>query len=472
MKKVFALCMLALVSISMSSIPQYLVQTGQPDEATWASSVVSATGATLVDLRTANKEFDEWINTTEACEIWLAAGVYYVNSGITAVQNYLLYGGFSGAELTIDARDYDRWQFGHESIIDGDGVRIVLDGKQVQGCTWDGLTFRNSQGNNGGVARIHHGTHIYNCKFLNNTALNQGGALQAYNYGVIEISNCYFEGNKGKQGGAIYVGNNRVQDSYTINNCYFKENEATGTVNAGGAIHAQGKCLMAINACIFEGNTAAGNGDAISSDIKGDDAAKTNITNCLLIDQTGSKPAVYLAEGVLYNCTFANNAGGAIYTAGTDAKAIANNIIWGSNAQECKLALEDNANSSLKNNAMGKLITYEYMVQENNVAIDTLQSAYFKDTALKDFHLTKAATAMIGTGLDLSAEGVTTDIAGSVRTVGSYDMGCYIYVNDSETGCDNISTNQTDGIRYNLLGKPVDETYRGVVIMNGKKYMQ
>ena len=427
-----------------------------------------------MDLRTVNKEFDEWINTTEACEIWLAAGVYYVNNGITAVQNYNIYGGFAGTEMAIADRVSDRWNFSNESIIDGDGVRIVLDGKNVQGCVWDGLTFRNGRGNNGGVARIHHGTHIANCRFVNNTATNQGGALQAYNYGVIEVLNCYFEGNKGIQGGAMYVGNNRVQDSFTISNCYFKDNEATGTSNAGGAIHGQGKCVMQINACVFDANTAVGNGAAISSDIKGDEAAKTSITNCLLINQAGLKPAVYLAQGVLYNCTFANNAGGAIYTAGTDVKAIANNIIWGANARECKLALADYANCSLKNNAMGKLITYENMVQENNVVIDTLQSTYFKNVALKDFHLTAVATTMIGTGFDLYAEGITTDMDGAAREAGSYDLGCYIYVAEPEdpTALENLTSLPSNGIRYNLLGQPVDETYHGIVILNGKKYLQ
>ena len=31
---------------------------------------------------------------------------------------------------------------------------------------------------------------------------------------------------------------------------------------------------------------------------------------------------------------------------------------------------------------------------------------------------------------------------------------------------------QTSGVRYNLLGQPVDENYKGIVILNGKKLMQ
>lgn len=471
MKKFSTLFMLALMSSGMFAVPTYLVQTGYDSDAKWSSSVVTATGAQLVDLRVSGQELDEWINTTTGCEIWLAAGMYYVNAGMTAVLNYQLYGGFAGTESALDDRISDGWQFANPTIIDGDSHRIVLDGKNVQGTTWNGLTFRNSQGNNGGVARLHTNSRIENCLFVSNTASNQGGVLQTYNGNNIVVSGCCFENNKGVQGGAIYV-NNAANNTYTVNGCSFKNNEATGTANAGGAIHCQGKGIMQINACVFDGNKAAGNGDAVSSDIKADAAAKTSITNCLLFDQSGQKHAVYLAEGVIYNCTFANNAGGAVYTAGTDLKTIANNIIWGVNAEECRLALADNANTSLKNNAIGKMITYENMVQENNVEIDTLHTTYFKDVALKDFHLTASATAMIGAGLDLSTDGVTTDLAGDSRTAGSYDIGCYIYVEEEPTGCENVTTERMDGIRYNLQGQRVGEDYHGIVIMDGKKYLQ
>ena len=473
MKRISTLCMLALISSGMFAVPAYLVQTGYGTDAKWSSSVVNAMGAQLVDLKVSGQELDEWINTTTGCEIWLAAGTYYVNSGITAVLNYRLYGGFVGTESMVDDRVSDGWQFANPSIIDGDNHRIVLDGKNVQGTTWNGLTFRNSQGYNGGVARLHTNSRIENCLFVSNTASNQGGVLQTYNGNNIVVCGCCFENNEAMQGGAVYV-NNAASNTYTLDGCCFKNNEATGTANAGGAIHCQGKGIMQINACVFEGNEAAGNGDAVSSDIKGDAASKTSITNCLLFDQSGQKHAVYLAEGVIYNCTFANNAGGAVYTTGTDQKTIANNIIWGVNAGECRLTLADNANSSLKNNAIGKLVNYQNMVQENNVEIDTLQITHFKDVVLKDFHLTASAIAMIGTGMDLSVEGITTDLAGATRTAGSYDMGCYIYVEEVNPplGYENVSAGRMGGIRYNVQGQRVGGDYRGIVIMDGKKYVQ
>ena len=38
------------------------------------------------------------------------------------------------------------------------------------------------------------------------------------------------------------------------------------------------------------------------------------------------------------------------------------------------------------------------------------------------------------------------------------------------TAIENISI-RNNGIRYNILGQPVDEDYKGIVILNGKKMM-
>ena len=36
----------------------------------------------------------------------------------------------------------------------------------------------------------------------------------------------------------------------------------------------------------------------------------------------------------------------------------------------------------------------------------------------------------------------------------------------------NNATNATDGRMYNLMGAPVDDSYRGIVIINGKKVVR
>lgn len=47
----------------------------------------------------------------------------------------------------------------------------------------------------------------------------------------------------------------------------------------------------------------------------------------------------------------------------------------------------------------------------------------------------------------------------------------YLEKESEETAVENVSL-QENGIRYNLLGQPVDENYKGIVILNGKKMIQ
>ena len=53
--------------------------------------------------------------------------------------------------------------------------------------------------------------------------------------------------------------------------------------------------------------------------------------------------------------------------------------------------------------------------------------------------------------------------------------GCHIYTIKVEAGASNISTVKVaaqNGVRYNLAGQKVDNSYKGVVIVNGKKMLQ
>lgn len=43
---------------------------------------------------------------------------------------------------------------------------------------------------------------------------------------------------------------------------------------------------------------------------------------------------------------------------------------------------------------------------------------------------------------------------------------------DILNGVDNISVKTKSGVRYNLMGQPVDENYKGIVIQDGKKFIQ
>ena len=436
MKRITFLCLTALVSLGMFATPKYLVETGEDGDATWS---VSIAGATVVNLKTEDKTLGEWMNATFASngyETWIAAGTY-VTSGITVTFSSIkLYGGFAGTETATSQRvlgsSGNPWDMANPTIIDANSSRLFGSSSNPQ-HTWDGLTFTNSVAGstNGGVARIVANAVIRNCRFINNSSTNQGGALQTFNATNIQISDCYFEGNSGGQGGAIYV-NNAKDNTYAINHCYFKDNDAT---NAGGAVYFQNDGTYTVNACVFDHNNASNNAPALFSNGTGT-GAYTKITNCLFKNQqNSSKIPLYLLQGAVLNCTFASNAGGSIYIGNSGSEArCENNVVWGANDTECNISIGSVEGYTMKNNALGKMITPSNVTTDGNVTITKGDKSYFKSADTGDFHLTSGATEkMVGKGRDVSADGVTKDLDGLTRFV--YDIGCYMY--PSPAGCDN-----------------------------------
>ena len=125
-----------------------------------------------------------------------------------------------------------------------------------------------------------------NCSFTNCKSVASGGAIR--NTGLIEADNVLFERNYAQSsGGAFYCSANATVD---MRNTTFRKNS---TGKDGGAVYyyatATSKSNIKMTGCLFENNTAPGNGGAIrnNSDIK------------------------------LYSCTFRNNSaenrGGALY---------------------------------------------------------------------------------------------------------------------------------------------------------------
>ena len=119
---------------------------------------------------------------------------------------------------------------------------------------------------NGGAIYGHSYSTLINCNFFNNTSHNGNGGAVSCNSNYI-ISYCNFNNNSASsdgKGGAI----SNVSSSTTISDCVF---EGNSTKN-GGAIHTvtTGKILD----CIFKNNTATGNGNDICAD------TNTTVYNC------------------------------------------------------------------------------------------------------------------------------------------------------------------------------------------------
>ena len=431
MKRITFLCLTALVSLGTYAVPKYLVQTGKSGDATWDEAIITAKDATVVDLTVENTTLDAWLNVTLAdngYEVWIAAGTYTIASGITANKaSVKLYGGFAGTEMWPNNRakgvSGEPWDMANPTIINADGKRLVAASYSQN--TWDGLTITNSvsgSGVQGGVARIASNAVIRNCRFINNSSPVQGGALHTYNHTNIQVLDCYFEGNMGTQGGAIYV-SNAAGNTYIIDHCYFKDNEATSTGNAGGAVYFQNPGTYTVNACVFDYNNAAGHGTALFSNGTGD--GYTKITNCLFKNQQNSaKYPLYMLQGAVLNCTFASNAGGSLYIADTGSEArCENNVVWGADDTECQIRIGNIAGYTMKNNMLGKMIHPSNVTWDKNYYLTKADDRYFVDAANGDYHLSWRAKEMIGKGLDLTEDGITADLDGKTRT--KNDIGCY-----------------------------------------------
>jgi len=277
---------------------------------------------------------------------------------------------FNGKVLTLSSTDPSDWSVVENTVLNGNGAagfvtlnsNGILDGLTITGCTdtssWEGAicctahtptirrcVIRDNQSRaSAAVCTFGFASAIIeDCKFLNNSALNNGGALG----GDFTISACEFSGNRaGMSGGAVSA-------CTSVSGCTFTNNSA-GT--KGGALHSDLSDL-AIRDCIFSGNSAQEGGAIYAKDsvitnciIQDNTATRTGgglytthspvIVGCAIlgnIAQTGDGGGIYsgLNRLTLVNCTIKNcsapfGRGGGVYSYhGLDIK---NTILWGNRA--------------------------------------------------------------------------------------------------------------------------------------------
>ena len=98
-------------------------------------------------------------------------------------------------------------------------------------------------------------TELKQCKFSNNSAVVDGGAIYVRGVHQVQINQCIFLNNTGYNGGAIYV--DTVSDLAVVNS-QFVANLATkdqNTIAQGGALFCQ-QSTVSIDNCSFIGNAA------------------------------------------------------------------------------------------------------------------------------------------------------------------------------------------------------------------------
>ena len=239
--------------------------------------------------------------------------------------------GYSSGEITLD-RDYEcEDEFSAEGItiaqgiiINGQGHKIDAKGKatifniQADWVFLKNITFLNGKSKDGGAINWEANLgSVLDCRFVNNTATDDGGAIYWHNRGILPYLNsnlvrgCSFVNNTatGNGGGAIFFAGGENEYDTTVENCNFEGNSAP----TGGAIYYMSEYTATVTDCNFTGNTATVDGGAVYFWYQG------TVSNCNFTDNSAyyGGAVYFLDQGTVSNCNFTGNTasryGGAVY---------------------------------------------------------------------------------------------------------------------------------------------------------------
>ena len=302
----------------------------------------------------------------------------------------------------------------------GGGIEITMGtGGAIENCIIKG-NYATDRGAGLGYTNIQAGASnlsIRNCQFIGNTGATYGGGV-ALNYGAstgtTTFENNSIIGNTGSNAGGMYIGGGKFAP---FKNCIFRDNQG----GSYGALYCNVPNATFQN-CIFANNSSVAN--------------------------TGGNFTVGLLNltSNMYNCTFANNndPGTAGYTISFNyqTQTVTNNVFWGNTAitnfylpgvstsTYNATTSDKNTTGSVSGGTIGNITTLTSSPNNTFVSPTTF-------TGVPTDSTTKAASSaanwsmLIGSptvdaGTDLTASGVTTDILGNARPLGTaYDMGAY-----------------------------------------------
>ena len=391
-------------------------------------------------------------SSATTCEVWAAAGSYYVYK--TATNNTIqlrgkvpIYGGFAGTEALRESRNWTTNVTiidGRQSSTSGNRVSHVLTG--ANNAIIDGVTVAEGRANNGstsGVTNYVEGGGLY----ANGVSMTIRNSIFENNSVVPQTSRTYY------RGGAISAING---GTLTIERCVFRNNTVTvasADYGHGGAIYANGSGSLAITGSVFYNNTVAQNEnnsyEASGGAVNVFDGRTLTVTNSLFYDNTlvstntadGGAIRANDAAITVTNTTFSQNTGkngGAIASLGSTNTTIVNAILYGNTGSNTW-----NNTRQLYDEGGGGSITATYsdiqMTNDSNfsgtgnIHADPL----FVDAPNNEFHLVADPIGMqISPCIDAAndASAPTTDLEGKSRFdvptygTGIADMGCYEFV--------------------------------------------
>jgi hypothetical protein len=297
------------------------------------------------------RTFEDALTAAEAglgTKIWVAAGTYQPqNTFVIRTNGLSVYGGFAGTETTLSQRNWTN----NQCLLSGGGLVRVVD-IRANGVLLDGLVITNGcidsgvEQNGAGLRMENSGTGLtmLNCRVVDNYLaddLQYGGGIYLNNAGVVLISNCVVNANRGYRtyGNGFYSGSTTLTiiDSEIVGN----EDVRSGQQRQGKGFYLNGGSLTMVGTTVADNyapsgtDTCQGGGGYMTG-------STVSFTNCIFsgnLSQQSDGGGLYINSGniTIENCTFAGNGGwtdspdpegGAIFINNATV-TIKNSIFWG-----------------------------------------------------------------------------------------------------------------------------------------------
>lgn len=323
----------------------------------------------------------------------------------------------------------------NSAILDGGGVYHVGTNLPLTNVTFNS----NSANRNGGGMFDRGRATLTDVSFENNYGGNGGGGLYAFN-SQYWLTNVTFTNNQSSFGGGIYIDEHVSSGPATLTNVTFTSNSAAGS---GGGIYNSRGFNPSLTNVRFNDNTAGASGGGMYNEI-----SSPVLTNVVFSGNTAEGDEEFGDGGggmynetsypTLTNVTFGNNSAG-LYGAGggmlnnvSSRPILVNTILWGNTAD---------FDAQIGNFDIGSVPTISYSLIEssggsgggwdaglgtdggNNIDAD----AMFKGASWPSapFSVWSSSSAVDAGNDGAVPVGVTTDIDGNPRIVGTVDMGAY-----------------------------------------------
>ncbi len=359
-----------------------------------------------------------------------------------------------------------------------------------------------------------------NCRFYNNVSLyGSGGALyspanSSELFWRYSIKNSVFNGNKAAMGSACFTGS---FSQLHVSGCTFYNNYATnaGTYYASRSGYASKVCFanntFANN--VMNGTVAAGlpgidtrGGSAILLTLSGEETAVALVSNTIVGNSAsclsdGTAPDNFYGAAVqvttdatvrLYNNIIAGNVsnastGGDVYLTNTVHVDTQRNVY--SSAANCHMNFSDNdyhmsdyasAVKALATMLDGSVTDGNFtatLTDEGNTPVVAVKSLAYGTKYINDVPADNYSESRFCGDADDDGDRVsvlTTDQRGCARNMnglsvrGAYEYGVQSGIDTPDAG---IEPTENADTLYNIYGVRVDESYKGIVIRNGRKYL-